>query len=53
MTGESDRSLRARANERVLALVAEALDLIDAHGLPADAAAHLELARERLLHPSK
>jgi hypothetical protein len=36
------------AIKRALALTTEALDLIDAHGGPADAAAHLDCARDRL-----
>lgn len=36
------------AVERALALVTEAMDLLDARGGPPDAAAHLSLAQERL-----
>ena len=36
------------AVRRALTLVTEALDLLDAHEGPADAAAHLSLAQERL-----
>ena len=48
MAGGSDDSRRAAANRRAASLVTEALDLIDAHGGPADAAAHLELALQKL-----
>jgi hypothetical protein len=34
---------------RTVALVTEAMDLIDAHGGPPEAAAHLEMARQLLL----
>lgn len=37
-----------RAVRRALALVTEALDLLDAYDGPPDAAAHLSLAQERL-----
>lgn len=37
-----------RAINRALALVTEAIDLLDAHDGPADAAANLALAQERL-----
>jgi hypothetical protein len=33
-------------------LVAEALDLLDAHGGPAEAAVHLELALQELRKPA-
>ena len=36
------------ALRRALALVLEAMDLLDAHDGPPEAAAHLGLARERL-----
>jgi hypothetical protein len=35
--------------ERALALVIEAMDLLDGHDGPLDAAAHLDLVRERLV----
>jgi hypothetical protein len=38
----------ATAIRRALANVTEALDLLDAHDGPPDAAAHLSLAQERL-----
>ena len=37
------------ALRRALSLVLEAIDVLDAHGGPPDAAAHLELVRHRLL----
>jgi hypothetical protein len=40
---ENDRPIK-----RALELVTEALDLLDAYDGPADAAAHLSLAQERL-----
>ena len=36
------------AIKQALALVVEAIDLLDAHDGPADAAAHLSFAQERL-----
>ena len=39
---------RDAAIERAVALVTEALGLLDAHDGPPDAAAHLSLAQERL-----
>jgi hypothetical protein len=39
---------RQSAIRRALKLTTEAIDLIDAHGGPPDAAAHLSLAQERL-----
>ena len=42
---------KGRANAaitRVLALVTEAMDIMDAHGGPPDAAAHLDLAQQAL-----
>lgn len=41
-------SKQETAVRRALELVTEALDLLDAHGGPPDAAAHLSLAQERL-----
>lgn len=42
-TKESERAIT-----RALALVTEAIDLLDAHGGPADAAVNLALAQDRL-----
>ena len=42
-TKESERAIK-----RALALVTEAIDLLDAHDGPADAAANLALAQDRL-----
>jgi hypothetical protein len=39
---------RERAIERALTLVTEAIDLLDAHDGPADAATNLALAQDRL-----
>ena len=44
MSGEKAEDRRTAAMRRVSALVSEALDLLDAHGGPVDAAAHLALA---------
>ena len=44
----SNKEDRRAAVRRALALVTEAMDLLDAHGAPPDAAAHLELALEKL-----
>ena len=41
--GKHDKAIR-----RVLALVTEGMDLLDAHDGPADAAAYLALAQQRL-----
>lgn len=48
MAVEGNDGPRLRAIHRAIELVTEAIDLIDAHGGPADAAAHLELALHRL-----
>lgn len=50
MAGESEGDRRAAANRRALELITEALDLLDAHGGSAEAAAYLELAREKLFN---
>ena len=47
MAEESVRDNRPML-KRVAALVSEALDLLDAHGGPADVAAHLDLALTKL-----
>lgn len=46
--GETMNGTAGAAIKRALALVTEALDLLDAHGGPPDAAAHLDLAMRRL-----
>lgn len=48
MVVDNEEERRTRAIRRAIELVTVALDLIDAHGGPADAAAHLELALHRL-----
>jgi hypothetical protein len=48
MAGERDDFQRTAALKRALSLTTEALDLLDAHGGPADAAAHLDLCRNKL-----
>ena len=48
MAEESEDGRRRTCAERAAALVSEALDLIDAHGGPVDAAAHLDMALTRL-----
>ena len=42
------REGQAKAIRRALSLVTEAMDLIDAHDGPPEAAAHLALAQQRL-----
>jgi len=41
-------AIETLAMKRALALVTEAMDLLDAHRGPPDAAAHLELAQQKL-----
>ena len=48
MTRNSKENRRAAALHRALALVTEAMDLLDGHGGPPDVAAHLELALQGL-----
>ena len=48
MPGESKRTLETLAMKRALALITEAMDLLDGHRGPPDAAVHLELAQQRL-----
>ena len=48
MTGASGEERRQAATERARALVAEAMDLLDAHGGSRPAAAHLALALDEL-----
>lgn len=44
----NDDSRKATAIRRASSLVSEALDLLDAHGGPAEATAHLDLAIQEL-----
>ncbi len=53
MARKRNQDRRTAAIDRAYALVTEAMDLLDAHGGPADAAAHLELARHGLLNALK
>ena len=48
MTRTSKEVRRKTAIHRVLALVTEAMDLLDAHDGPPEVAAHLELALQGL-----
>ena len=48
MGSESEEGRRPSSVERAAGLVSEALDILDAHGGPADAAAHLDLALGKL-----
>ena len=48
MVGTSNHEERGAAIKRSLEHIIEAIDLLDAHEGPPDAAAHLELARQRL-----
>lgn len=48
MAGKRSNSAHAKAIKRALALTTEALDLLDAHDGPPDAAAHLEMCRHKL-----
>lgn len=48
MAGREVEDRRRAAMRRASALVSEALDLIDGHDGPAEAAAHLDLALEKL-----
>jgi hypothetical protein len=48
MPVENDDAKVVSAISRALALVTEAMDLLDAHGGPPDAAAHLALAQQML-----
>ena len=48
MAGERDGTIREVAIKRALALTTEAIDLLDAHGGPAEAAAHIDLGRQKL-----
>lgn len=48
MTIEDDHERRTKAIRRAMELVIAAMDLVDAHGGPADAAAHLDVALHKL-----
>jgi hypothetical protein len=48
MTGKRNGPSAASATRRALALVTEAMDLLDAHGGEPDAAAHLAMAQQQL-----
>ena len=48
MAHESDDARRKSAVKRALTLVTEAMDIIDAHSGPPEAAVHLELAQQKL-----
>ena len=48
MAGASTEVRREAAIQRALVRVTEAMDIIDAHGGPAEAAAYLELALQKL-----
>ena len=46
--GGSEEEHRRTAMLRVLKLLTQAIDLIDAHNLPPDIGAHVDLGRQRL-----
>lgn len=48
MAAESKEARRKAAIKRALALLTEAMDLLDAHGGPAEGAAYLQLAQQKL-----
>jgi len=48
MAGKRDDDDSDRLTRRVLSLVTEAMDLLDAHGLSPEAAAYLALAQQKL-----
>lgn len=48
MAGKDELDGRSAAIGRALDLITAAMDLLDAHGGPADAAAHLDMALHRL-----
>lgn len=48
MTGDNNGVRKQAASKRAMALVSEALDLLDAHGTSPEAAAHLDLALQKL-----
>lgn len=48
MAGQRDEPQQSIALKRALALVTEAMDLLDAHGAAPDAAMHLAMAQQRM-----
>jgi len=50
MTTAEEKLRKRSALNRALQLLIEALDLIDAYEGPPEAAAHIEMARQRLQH---
>ena len=48
MAGQRNEPQGVKAVRRSLALVTEAMDLLDAHGGPPEAAAHLAMAQQHL-----
>jgi hypothetical protein len=50
MTTAEEKVRKRSALNRALQLLIEALDLIDAYEGPPEAAAHIEMARQRLQH---
>lgn len=48
MAGQDEESPRTDAIRRAIERVTEALDILDAHGGSAEAAAHLDLALQKL-----
>jgi len=48
MAGQRNDQLALKAIRRALKLITEAIDLLDAHDGPPDAAAHLAVAQQRL-----
>ena len=49
MANSEEDELRVRALKRALEMVTAAVDLLDAHRGPPDAAAHLAMAQQNLL----
>jgi hypothetical protein len=50
---EDSNPRRQTAVQRAIALVSEAVDLLDAHGGPPEAAAHLDLGLQELRRASR
>jgi hypothetical protein len=48
MAGERNHVQQAQVLKRALALTTEAIDLLDAHGSDAEAAAYLALAQQQI-----
>lgn len=48
MAGETNDARLVKAMRHALSLVTEAMDVLDAHNIAPDAAAHLALAQQRL-----